>query len=202
MQYFIYAALTMTTLSACGGSTPATTGPSFTQADVQTPMYASSVGSLSEGFSGTIAVAGAGGYRFNAGYVTDTGPTASASLLAGTPAFTAPLGGTASMTGNWEIARATNLVEAGGTWSGDIVTDRGVITLDADFGADTLTGTSGDLTVAGTITDSQLGGAVTYNGLDGDLGGTIGGTSAIGIFTSTDPLGNEVYAGGFAVSED
>lgn len=62
------------------------------------------------------------------------------------------------------------------------ITSRGDIVLEADFGSGTLTGSAANLNFDGDIAGRSVGGTATFNGVEADIRGVIGDTTAVAAF--------------------
>ncbi len=148
------------------------------------------------------------GYAFQTGAIPNEGLFAVAGLLPGTTVTSAPVTGTASYSGSYNLFEITNIGISGGQIRGTPALQTEPLTLIANFANDKLVDDGGsDLTVNGTVNGTDIGGTVTFNGVQGNLDGLIGGNRAIGAFHGEGNVGpgtddDYMYAGGFIANRN
>ena len=200
-----FAGTLLLALSACGGGSDSNgrsenrTGSGFAGVSGGTIDR-----TLSNRRDGSVSIASVGTAVYAVGVDQDDAQIEALAGISGTPNVGAEVRvGRASYDAQYEYFVADNVSRSDTFINGDVVQERGNITLNADFGAGTLTGSTSELTVDGTIDGTELDGSVTadYSGaaasgtIDGDLGGDIGSTGVIGIFAGDDS--NTALSGGF-----
>ena len=176
-------------------ATPTASGAFAGVAADQTTVVADASGN---GYAFAYARVGAADY----GGGTGEANLAVAGVLPGTDLGTAPIIGTASMTGTYRMVVVTNASTATPPSSWTVTRPKGDLTASLDFATGRLTGSSPD----GTLTlsaDAAAGfadgfaGEVSYAGVRGTFDGVVGPDDAVAAMTGG--AGGTFYAGGFVV---
>jgi len=138
-------------------------------------------------------------YGYQAGAIKDEGFQAYAGIVPGASVIAPPASGTATMTGNYEVAYIEDIYVSGQFINGFSGIDRGSLTLNVDFSNGTVSGGNGGLlSVDGPFAGDDLSGSVTYYGVEGPLDGLVGANEAIGVFHGNSDT--DLHAGGFIVN--
>ena len=186
-----------------------------TSSAVRTPnsagVISGSTSSNSERGSDVSSVTG-NTYAYAAGGIESAGLQGFAGIVSGASVTAPPVTGSAVMTGDFEVAVLEAIFVVGDQVQASGYTDRGSLSLTADFDDRTLTGTgtgidggisnfyanNNVLTVNGTFSGDELSGTVSYDGVSGPMTGLVGSNEAIGVFHGNDD--HQVHAGGFIVN--
>lgn len=218
-----FACLAAVGLSACSAATTSTSGaatgdPSIfagfvTQGETTSDGVISGIPSAST----TVVKSGSDGYAYSAALVdganfTSAGGTsgesafiATAGVVAGTELGDAPISGTASYTGAYQLTHVTIPSDQSAPTSSDYEQGSGSITLDANFNNSVIT-TSTTATTGSTLTVNDFGSSgntllmtANYRGVNGIVNGKIGTTRAVAAMAGSNSTG--LFAGGFIADQ-
>lgn len=195
-------------LAACNLGMGDPTNSSFT-----TPSSSGQITRASGGRTGAITSPETGNiFAYQVGSVTDDGLQGFAGLAPGASVSAAPVAGSGSFVGLFEVGVIAFVIQNGTQVTGQTTVDRGAIGLTVDFGSGTVTGggtgldagltnvylDQNPLTIDGTFSGGTLTGTAIYNGISGPLRGLVGANEVIGAFHGhTD---SHVHAGGFVAN--
>ena len=176
-------------------ATPAASGAFSGIAAADTTVVADASGN---GYAFAYATANAADFGGGTGQAN----LAVAGVLPGTDLGTAPVVGTATMTGSYSMVVVTNASTATDPSTWTVTRPTGDVSATVNFATGQLTGTSPD----GTLTlsaDAAAGfadgfaGEVSYDGISGTFDGVIGPDDAVAALAGG--AGGTFYAGGFAI---